>query len=144
MDLLTFHAGFIPDDAGDPIFAKMADRLGRSADAATQRGVRIGLESGQESAAALKQFLAALDRPNVGCNFDPANMILYGRQQPIEAVDLLARTHLPSPRQGRDLVGPAGRRVGQGGPSRRGRRELRGVPGQAGVGRFLRHADHRA
>ena len=90
VDLLTFHAGFIPEDAADPVFGKLRDRLARCADDAARLGVRIGLESGQESAAALKQFLDALGRPNVGVNFDPANMILYGRQNPIDAVAVLA------------------------------------------------------
>jgi sugar phosphate isomerase/epimerase len=89
-DLLTFHAGFIPESPADPVFGKLRDRLARCADDAAKLGVRIGLESGQESAVALKQFLDALGRPNVGVNFDPANMILYGRQNPIDAVAVLA------------------------------------------------------
>lgn len=88
-DLVTFHAGFIPEDAGDAVFGKLADRLGHVADAAGELGIRVGLESGQESAAALLAFLDALGRENVGVNFDPANMILYGRQDPIDAVDVL-------------------------------------------------------
>jgi len=89
-DLLTFHVGFIPETPADPLFGKLLDRLGRCADRAAHRCVRIGLESGQESAAGLKRFLTALNRPNVGVNFDPANMILYGSQDPLEAVDVLA------------------------------------------------------
>jgi len=44
------------------------------------------LETGQESAAALAALLAALDCPNVGVNFDPANLILYGQGDPVAAV----------------------------------------------------------
>ncbi|MCG3180122.1 MAG: hypothetical protein BIFFINMI_02477 [Phycisphaerae bacterium] len=90
VDLITFHAGFIPESPDDPVFGRLLDRLGCCADAAAADGVRIGLESGQESAAALVQFLKALGRDNVGCNFDPANMILYGRQDPLEAAPVLA------------------------------------------------------
>ncbi|MDD4890025.1 MAG: sugar phosphate isomerase/epimerase [Phycisphaerae bacterium] len=90
VDLLTFHAGFIPERSADPVFVKLRDRVARCGDLAAAAGVRIGLESGQESAVALKQFLAAVNKPNVGVNFDPANLILYGRQDPIEAVDILA------------------------------------------------------
>src|SRR5690606_21905574 len=49
------------------------------------------METGQETAAALDRFLAALDRPNVKVNFDPANMILYDKGDPIAAL----RTLLP-------------------------------------------------
>lgn len=87
--LLTFHAGFIPEDPASPVFGRLLGRLDRCAEAAAARGVRIALESGQETAGGLKRFLTALNRPNVGVNFDPANLILYGRQNPLEAVDLL-------------------------------------------------------
>ena len=89
VDLLTLHAGFIPDSQDDPTYPKLLDRIGRIADAAAGLGVRVGLESGQESAPTLKRFINHLARPNIGCNFDPANMILYGRQEPVEAVDIL-------------------------------------------------------
>jgi sugar phosphate isomerase/epimerase len=90
VDLITFHAGFIPESSDDPVSGKLLDRLGRCADGAADANVRIGLESGQETAAALKQFLTGLDRENVGVNFDPANLILYGNQDPLEALPLLA------------------------------------------------------
>jgi sugar phosphate isomerase/epimerase len=87
--LITFHVGFIPEDAADVTYAKVRDRLRELADFAGERDVALGLETGQESAAALDAFLADLDRDNVGVNFDPANMLLYGSGDPIEAVTLL-------------------------------------------------------
>jgi sugar phosphate isomerase/epimerase len=47
----------------------------------------FALETGQEPAAVLKQFLADVGRPNLRINFDPANMILYGTGDPIEALE---------------------------------------------------------
>jgi len=46
----------------------------------------LHLETGQESADGLLQFIADVDRTNLMVNFDPANMILYGTGEPIEAV----------------------------------------------------------
>ncbi len=46
----------------------------------------LHLETGQETAAGLLQFLSDVDRPNLFVNFDPANMILYGTGEPIEAL----------------------------------------------------------
>ncbi len=48
------------------------------------------LETGQETAEELRSFLKELDHPAVGVNFDPANMILYDKGNPIEAVRVLA------------------------------------------------------
>jgi sugar phosphate isomerase/epimerase len=47
------------------------------------------LETGQEPAHVLLNFLKDVGRPNLGINFDPANMILYGSGDPVEALDLL-------------------------------------------------------
>ncbi len=48
------------------------------------------LETGQETAQLLKQFLGDADRENLKVNFDPANMIMYGTGDPIEALEVLA------------------------------------------------------
>ena len=49
------------------------------------------METGQETASELLQFLNDLPVRNVGVNFDPANMILYGSGDPIEAIETLDR-----------------------------------------------------
>jgi len=86
LKLVTFHAGFLPHEAGDPSFAKLKQRLIQTADAFQARGIALGLETGQETAAALSDFLQQLAKPNVGVNFDPANMLLYDKGNPIEAL----------------------------------------------------------
>lgn len=89
LKLVTFHAGFLPHDPRDAAFAKLRDRLARAAEAFGARGVALALETGQETAPALAAFMQQLNRPNVGINFDPANMILYGKGDPIAAVRTL-------------------------------------------------------
>ncbi len=49
------------------------------------------METGQETAEALLAFLADVDRENLFVNFDPANMILYGSGEPIEALRKVGR-----------------------------------------------------
>ena len=88
--LVTFHAGFLPHDDRDPGFAKLRDRLRQIADAFAAHNVDLALETGQETADALKDFLQVLERPNVGVNFDPANMILYEKGDPIAALETLS------------------------------------------------------
>jgi L-ribulose-5-phosphate 3-epimerase len=87
--LVTFHAGFLPHDVSDPAFAKMLRRLTEVADIFAAVKIDLGLETGQETAPALAEFLQKLNRPNVGVNFDPANMILYNKGDPVEALRTL-------------------------------------------------------
>lgn len=87
--LVTFHAGFLPHDENDPEFKKLRDRLRQVADLFAEYGLELGLETGQETAEDLNAFLEILERPNVGVNFDPANMILYDKGDPIEALRAL-------------------------------------------------------
>ena len=87
--LVTFHAGFVPHNPSDSDFAKMSQRLAVVADVFAARNMVIGLETGQETAVELAALLGALNHPNVGVNFDPANMLLYGKGDPIQAVHVL-------------------------------------------------------
>lgn len=89
--LVTFHAGFLPHDPADPAFLKLLDRLRRIADLFAARHLDLGLETGQETAETLDGFLRRLDRPNVGVNFDPANLILYDKGEPVAALRRLTR-----------------------------------------------------
>lgn len=88
--LLTAHAGFIPHEEFDPARQKVLDRVGELADICAAQGVRLGLETGQESATTLLVALKELGHSNVGVNFDPANMILYGMGDPVDAINELA------------------------------------------------------
>jgi sugar phosphate isomerase/epimerase len=84
LKLVTFHAGFLPHEEEDPRSAKLRQRLIEIADVFAARNIMLALETGQETAAVLVDFLQKLTRPNVGVNFDPANMILYDKGNPIE------------------------------------------------------------
>lgn len=88
--LVTFHAGFIPHDSADHARGNILDRLRRIAEMFDALGVAVALETGQETASTLMQALDDLARPNIGVNFDPANMILYGMGDPADALRLLS------------------------------------------------------
>ena len=92
--LVTLHAGFIPEDHDDPVFSKVQERLADAAGIFDANGAAIALETGQESADALLAMLAE-SGDWIGVNFDPANMLLYGSGDPLEAVEKL----LPHVRQ---------------------------------------------
>jgi sugar phosphate isomerase/epimerase len=86
LKLVTVHAGFLPHEEDHPDHGKLQQRLGQMADIFAARGILLALETGQETAATLRQLLLKLKRPNIGVNFDPANMILYDMGDPIEAL----------------------------------------------------------
>ena len=87
---VSFHAGFIPSSR-DPSYSKMVDRLGEFAQPFAEKGIMLLLESGQETASELLQFLNDLRVRNVQVNYDAANLILYGMGEPIEGIRTLGR-----------------------------------------------------
>ena len=90
LKLVTFHAGFLPHDPSDPDHAKLRGRMETIASIFAEKHIDLALETGQETADTLRSFLETLGCPNVGVNFDPANMLLYGKGDPIEAMRTLA------------------------------------------------------
>jgi len=86
LKLVTFHAGFLPHDRSSRERGVLLQRIRDLADLFAALGIGLGLETGQESAATLSEVLIEIDRRNVGVNFDPANMILYGMGDPIDAL----------------------------------------------------------
>jgi sugar phosphate isomerase/epimerase len=89
IDYLSMHAGFM-SHADAEGYRKFCSRIQELADAAQEKGVMLLLETGQETAEALRAFLNELNHPALGVNFDPANMILYGMGDPIEAIRILS------------------------------------------------------
>ncbi len=87
---LEFHFGFI-DESDRRAFETLAARVRQLADAAADNGVVLLMETGQETASNLLGFIECVDHPALAVNFDPGNMILYGRGNPVEAVGILGR-----------------------------------------------------
>jgi sugar phosphate isomerase/epimerase len=91
VDEVGLHLGFVPHDAADPLYGQVLAVTRQICDHCRSQGQRIHLETGQESADTLARFLAAVERDNLFVNFDPANMILYGSGDPIEALQKVGR-----------------------------------------------------
>jgi sugar phosphate isomerase/epimerase len=86
---IACHVGFVPEDTSHPDYIAVREVVGRVADYAAKHRQAFALETGQEPAHVLQRFLKDVNRPNIGINFDPANMILYGTGDPIEALTVL-------------------------------------------------------
>lgn len=89
------HIGFIPHDTSDPQYSQVVAVAQELCDHCASMGQSVHLETGQETADGLLQFIGDVARDNLKVNFDPANMILYGTGEPIEAVKKVGK-HLGS------------------------------------------------
>lgn len=87
---MTTHVGFIPA-SNHPSYLGIVGKIRDVATALSDMGVELLMETGQERDTELLQFLNDLAVRNVHVNFDPANMILYGAGDPIEAIETLGR-----------------------------------------------------
>jgi sugar phosphate isomerase/epimerase len=88
---IATHVGFVPADSTDPDYIAVRDMVRRICDHAAARNQSFALETGQEPAATLLHFFKDVGRPNLAINFDPANLILYGTGDPVEALGVLAQ-----------------------------------------------------
>ena len=85
-DVVALHLGFIPHDTSAPLYREVLDVTQDLLDHCKQNNQDLHLETGQESAEGLLQFISDVERDNLFVNFDPANMILYGTGEPIDAL----------------------------------------------------------
>ena len=83
---MSTHAGFL-DEANPEAYKKYLSRVRWMRDECRKFGVTLILESGQETAEDLARFMPMV--PGVGINFDPANMVLYAKGKPMDALMVL-------------------------------------------------------
>ncbi len=89
------HLGFIPENAGDPLFAEVVDTVGGLAESYARRGIEFWFETGQETPVTMLRLIEAVGASNLGLNLDPANLILYGKANPCDALDVFG-SHVKS------------------------------------------------
>jgi L-ribulose-5-phosphate 3-epimerase len=85
---IMLHAGFLPEP-GTPDRKPFLDTLASVSQLAADKGITVAFETGQETADLLRRTLDDLHCPNLKVNFDPANMILYDKGDPLRAVEIL-------------------------------------------------------
>jgi len=88
---IATHIGFVPEGPSDGDYLAVREMVRRVCDHAGKNKQTFALETGQEKAETLLCFLIDVNRFNLGINFDPANMILYGTGDPIAALDTLSQ-----------------------------------------------------
>ena len=83
---VALHIGFVPADRSSSEYKAIVETTRNLLDHLAANGQQLNLETGQETAAHLLEFIDDVDRDNLFINFDPANMILYGTGNPIDAL----------------------------------------------------------
>jgi sugar phosphate isomerase/epimerase len=90
-DVVALHIGFVPHDASDPLYQEIVDTTRDVCNHCSGNGQALHLETGQESAEGLLKFIEDVGVDNLFVNFDPANMILYGTGEPIDALKKIGK-----------------------------------------------------
>jgi len=83
------HCGFIPEDPNDPLYSEAIGAIRTVAQYCKDNGQTFRCETGQETPITLVRAIRDVGLANVGVNFDVANLILYGKANPVDAVELL-------------------------------------------------------
>lgn len=89
------HVGFVPHDKSNANYIAVQAMVRRICDRCATNGQYFHLETGQEPAEVLLDFLTDTGKANLVINFDPANMILYGTSDPVDAMEIL-KAHIRS------------------------------------------------
>ena len=83
------HCGFIPEDPADGNYSGTVEAIRAVAKHCQGNGQHFLMETGQETPTTMARMLRDVDMPNLAVGLDTANLILYGKANPVDAVDIL-------------------------------------------------------
>ena len=83
------HCGFIPEDPADSKYHGTVEAIRTVAQHCQGNGQSFLMETGQETPTTMARMLRDVAMPNLGVGLDTANLILYGKANPVDAVDIL-------------------------------------------------------
>jgi len=83
------HCGFIPENPQDTLYDETVLAIQEIAKHCARNGQRFLMETGQETPTTVSRAIKDVNQPNLGVGLDTANLILYGKANPVDAVDIL-------------------------------------------------------
>lgn len=86
---ITTHVGFIPEWPGDKIYAGLVEALKQVTSFCKVNGQGFWFETGQETPITLLRTMEDVGGDNLGINLDPANLLMYGKANPTDALDIM-------------------------------------------------------
>ena len=85
------HLGFIPENPKDPVFADVVDAVHEIAGCFKTLGIEFWFETGQETPVTMLRLIRQAGLDNMGINLDPANLIMYGKGNPVDALSVFGK-----------------------------------------------------
>jgi L-ribulose-5-phosphate 3-epimerase len=83
------HCGFMPEDPADPKYPGTVDAIRAVAQHCQGNGQYFLMETGQETPTTMSRMIRDVAMPNLAVGLDTANLILYGKANPVDAVEIL-------------------------------------------------------
>ena len=83
------HCGFIPEDPADPLYPGTVEAIRRVAQHCQGNGQYFLMETGQETPTTMSRMIRDVAMPNLAVGLDTANLILYGKANPVDAADII-------------------------------------------------------
>jgi L-ribulose-5-phosphate 3-epimerase len=83
------HCGFIPENPKDSLYEETVLAIREVAQHCAENGQEFLMETGQETPTTMFRALKDVNQPNLGVGLDTANLILYGKANPSDAMDIL-------------------------------------------------------
>lgn len=86
------HVGYMPENPYDPNYAGVLVCLKELVKQCKENGQNFLFETGQETPVTLKRAIQDIEKElgkgNVGINLDPANLVMYGKANPVDALEV--------------------------------------------------------
>lgn len=83
------HCGFIPENPRDPLYHEAVLAIREVAIHCAANGQDFLMETGQETPTTMSRAIMDVNQPNLGAGLDTANLILYGKANPVDAIDII-------------------------------------------------------
>ncbi len=83
------HCGFIPEDPKDPLYDETVTTIRALTEHCAGNGQSFLMETGQETPTTMLRMIKDVDRPALGVGLDTANLILYGKANPVDALKVI-------------------------------------------------------
>lgn len=88
---MATHAGFLPECPSDPQYPGVLDSLRAIATRCRENGQYFLFETGQETPTTILRVIEDVGTGNLGVNLDPANLLMYGKANPVDALRIIGR-----------------------------------------------------
>ena len=89
-DILA-HFGFIPENPNNVLYKEFIVTMKKVAEYGKERGISYSFETGQETPITLLRAILDIGTDNLGINYDTANLIMYGKANPVDGLDVVGK-----------------------------------------------------